>query len=226
MIGAPMADRMPPRRAMAVTTLESSAAYRSIRAWPAGLEHQRGHILTAAWHAAPQGIWLTGPAPGADHHRAVRVVSGHNRGFGRKEAAHLLGDCREHRSRRRSVRDERRDPAQSDLLVGDTAQFRTRFGVRHRRGNEFGEGWNPVLGYTWQRFGARARCDHHPPQPPLDEDRAPAAGPHPGAPEGVGDRPGRPGERDGSRRPARAENRDGNALALHRQSHTDCQVPP
>ncbi len=32
MIGAPMADRMPPRRAMAVTTLESSAAYRSIRA--------------------------------------------------------------------------------------------------------------------------------------------------------------------------------------------------
>jgi len=47
------------------------------------------------------------------------------------------------------VRDERRDPAQSGLLVGDTAQFRTRFGVRHRRGDEFGEGRDPVLGCTW-----------------------------------------------------------------------------
>ena len=62
--------------------------------------------------------------------------------------------------------------------------------------------------------------------PPLDDDRAPAAGLHPGAPEGVGDRSGRAGEPDDARRPACAEYLDGGALALHRQPRPDHEVTP
>ena len=112
-----------------------------------------------------------------------RAVEGHDlaRAVGRDESQHhpeldsgqpgrLDGDGLQHRGGRRLLRGELRDATQRGLRVRERLQVGACLAVGQRRGDEFGELLEPVLGSDGQRLSAGGG-DQHPPHLGLDGDR-------------------------------------------------------
>lgn len=94
---------------------------------------------------------------GEDGDHTVSFVAAHVRKIDRKQPPDLLGDRREHLPRRRVARDERRDPPQRGLLLGQHAQLLT----AHRR-SPFGRalGANATASARWPPRSTRQRRGH------------------------------------------------------------------
>jgi hypothetical protein len=85
---------------------------------PPGLEDQGGDVSPAQDDPRAHGGGIAGPVPAADgRHAAVDVVAADVAELGGKEPPYFLGDRREQRRGRRRASDQRRDPAQSRLLM-------------------------------------------------------------------------------------------------------------
>ena len=69
----------------------------------------------------------------------VGLVAAHVREIDRKQPPDLLGDRREQLLGRHAARDERRDPPQRRLLLGQPGQAGAALGVRDRRRHQLGE---------------------------------------------------------------------------------------
>ena len=188
-----------------------------------GLVYQRAHVLPAKLLPEADQRVAIGPAPAADHlDRAARVVARHHREVGfRQHLTDLLGHRGEHRAGVRADGHQHRHPPQRGLLLDDRAQLHAGLRVRDRGPDELGEGGHPVLVPWTKPLGPCGRGDHRPPQPAVDDDRAPRAGPHADAPQVVRHRSGRPGEPRDPGRLAAALDRGGDALTRNRQPGPD-----
>ena len=94
-----------------------------------------------------------------------------------EDAADLLRDGREHLGRWQPAGDQRGDPAQRGLLVGEPVEFvaavlelGAALGVRDRGRDEFGEVGYALFGVGREVLASRPGADRAP-QPPLDHDR-------------------------------------------------------
>jgi hypothetical protein len=92
---------------------------------PAPLPHQRGDAHPLERKPPADGQPLVGvAAPGGDAgHRPVRLVAFHAREVGAGQQADLAGDRLEHLGGRRGLRNERCDPPQRGLLLGESSEF-------------------------------------------------------------------------------------------------------
>jgi hypothetical protein len=113
-----------------------------------------------------------GLAPFPDHgRRAIGLVAQHAGHVGGEDARDLGGDPSEQRLGRRLAGDERGDPAQRGLLVGQTLQLGARLAVGDCGRDELGEAGKSLLGTRGEGPAARVD-DHQPPQRAGDDDRA------------------------------------------------------
>ena len=78
------------------------------------------------------------------------------------QAGRLDGDCLEHGLRWRLLCAELRDAAQRGLLVGERLKLAPRLRVSQRRGDEFGELLQAMLGAARQRLCVRGSGEHSP----------------------------------------------------------------
>ena len=75
----------------------------------------------------------------------------------------LLGDGREHLSRLRFARDQRRDPPERGLLVDEPAEIVARLRVRDRGPYQLGKARDAILGIGRQLSSVGRERDHHAP---------------------------------------------------------------
>ena len=112
---------------------------------PTHLEHERGNVVATEPRRVPELAERAVLSPGGHQRLSGRGVAAQSRYVDRQQPPYLLGDGGEQLLRRRRLGDQRRHPPQRGLLVGDAAQFRTRFGVGDRGRGQFGESCQALL---------------------------------------------------------------------------------
>ena len=151
-------------------------------------------------------VWLEAPDP---------------RSVGRQQQPHLFADAGQDLLRGGGTRDQRRDPPQRRLLLGEPLYLPIGLRVGNRRGHQLAELRQARLGVGGQRFAVEPGDADQPPYPTPDNHGTADPRAHAQHVTPVGDRAGDLGIVVGSHRPSFAQHPSSHAVVVDRYPRTN-----